>query len=252
MGSGREVIAGPRGWLPASVAANGGEVNHPEAGLLSITVRRGVPSFRGRWVKGVMHITVPAECSVAEMEQVINRLVARLEMRRPTVSFSLSSPIVLPGLEIRFKENSLLPSRLIATPRLPITYIEFPQGFEPEQNPELLSKIIERIAGALAEQLLLPRARQLADEIGARPAGWKIGRGHKVLGTCSSRGVITLSSQLVLLPQHLRDYIVWHELAHLREMNHSARFHEICNAYCGGREARLRRELLHYPWPILR
>jgi predicted metal-dependent hydrolase len=43
-------------------------------------------------------------------------------------------------------------------------------------------------------------------------------------GSCSQKATLSLNWRLVLLPQHLADYIILHELAHLREMNHSTRF----------------------------
>lgn len=46
-------------------------------------------------------------------------------------------------------------------------------------------------------------------------------------GSCSSKGNISYSYRLMLYPEEAIDYVVVHELAHLREMNHSKRFYAI-------------------------
>ncbi|MDF9828201.1 putative metal-dependent hydrolase [Ereboglobus sp. PH5-10] len=43
-------------------------------------------------------------------------------------------------------------------------------------------------------------------------------------GSCTADGIISLNWRLVQAPVFVRDYIIYHELMHLREMNHSARF----------------------------
>ena len=46
-------------------------------------------------------------------------------------------------------------------------------------------------------------------------------------GSCSSKGNISYSYRLVLYPEDAIDYVVVHELAHIKEMNHSKRFYAI-------------------------
>jgi len=51
-------------------------------------------------------------------------------------------------------------------------------------------------------------------------------------GSCTTAGVISLNWRLVQAPEMVRDYVIYHELMHLREMNHSERFwrrvEEVC------------------------
>jgi hypothetical protein len=53
-------------------------------------------------------------------------------------------------------------------------------------------------------------------------------------GSCSRRGTISLNWKLIQAPPFVRDYIILHELMHLRQMNHSARYWQEVEGVCPG------------------
>ena len=68
-------------------------------------------------------------------------------------------------------------------------------------------------------------------------------------GSCHVSRRISLSWRLIHLPQHLIDYVVVHELAHLREMNHSPRFWAVVGSVIpdyAARRREIRRESHRY------
>lgn len=80
--------------------------------------------------------------------------------------------------------------------------------------------------------------------------GFKYGRvaikdTKSLWGSCSRKGNLNFSYKLVFLPSELADYVIVHELCHLKEHNHSVRFWQlVARAQPGYR--RLRRELRAY------
>jgi hypothetical protein len=65
-------------------------------------------------------------------------------------------------------------------------------------------------------------------------------------GSCSSLGNINLNLRLVTLPPELADYVMLHELCHLRYMNHGPKFHALLESVCPGHRA-LARQLRTIP-----
>ena len=70
-------------------------------------------------------------------------------------------------------------------------------------------------------------------------------------GSCSSSQSITFSVRLALVPPALMEYVMVHELCHMLEMNHSAKFWTLVGRFCGDYEARraeLKRDGGKYKW----
>ena len=60
-------------------------------------------------------------------------------------------------------------------------------------------------------------------------------RGQKTRwGSCSPAGNLTLNWKLLMAPEDIVDYVVIHELAHLKHMNHSKKFWDLVGRYCPG------------------
>lgn len=51
-------------------------------------------------------------------------------------------------------------------------------------------------------------------------------------GSCSQKGTLSFNWRLVMAPEPVLDYVVIHEVAHLREMNHTRRFWELVAEWC--------------------
>jgi len=83
-----------------------------------------------------------------------------------------------------------------------------------------------------AEQLFAERVAYYAPLLNVMPSTVKLSSAKTQWGCCTEKGIVLLNLQLIKLPLRLIDYVVVHELAHLREMNHSARFWELVEFAC--------------------
>lgn len=76
----------------------------------------------------------------------------------------------------------------------------------------------------IAKNELKLRCRQLADEMGSAINRVYVRNQQTKWGSCSSKRNVSLNWRLVKCPEAVRDYLIIHELCHLKEMNHSKAF----------------------------
>ena len=105
----------------------------------------------------------------------------------------------------------------------------------PHLSPENIKAAVVQIYKMLARRDLTNKVREFASQMDVKVASVKITGAKTRWGSCSARPAfaqsriynINFSWRLIMADGATADYVVVHELAHIREMNHSARFWSI-------------------------
>lgn len=75
-----------------------------------------------------------------------------------------------------------------------------------------------------ARQLITERVLFFQKHYGVTHTALSIRNQRSRFGSCSARGQLSFNYRLIFLPRVLFDYVIVHEICHLRELNHSSRF----------------------------
>lgn len=109
-------------------------------------------------------------------------------------------------------------------PRAPrLLRVGLPHTATPPQIRDLVQSWLQRQARQVFEQ----RCRHFAEQLGVRCTRLSLSSAQTRWGSASASGAIRLNWRLVHFGLATIDYVVAHELAHLREMNHSPRFWDV-------------------------
>jgi predicted metal-dependent hydrolase len=131
---------------------------------------------------------------------------------------------------------------LPGVPRLTL-HVGLPHGAQPDQLREAVQSWLQRQARRIFEE----RCQLYAPRLGVRVRRISLSSASTRWGSASADGSIRLNWRLVHFGLPILDYVVAHELAHLREMNHSQAFWEVVRSVLPDYEqvrGRLRHEVL--------
>jgi len=177
---------------------------------------------------GVARVTVPRRGSISTAKEFVGKNIGwleqqiqRLEAQPKTVNeWRL-------GTEIHFRGEQVK--------------IEVETGGQIRFGSELLNlhdvsvdlrPAIQKHLRKLAQKELPGRVMELASLHGIEVSRVSVRNQKSRWGSCSRKGTIALNWRLIQTPDFVRDYIILHELAHRRQMNHSDRFWQEVERLC--------------------
>ena len=145
----------------------------------------------------------------------------RAKRRLPQVQFTDGGKLPFLGSEITLRLRADLRCSALA---------KGPQGDElhlalPPQAAELqVRDVVQTWLKEQAQRVLEERLRELSARNGVRYSSWALSSARSQWGSCCADGRIRLNWRLVHFALPVIDYVVAHELAHLKELNHGPEF----------------------------
>ena len=224
-------------------------ISDNDFGQIIIRTRSTARNISMRTKPDGLHVTVPPRSLTTKVLSVIEEYRPRLLETWKKVSpqpLDLNFRIETPCFRLHLEPGKL--SRfLVRTNEEGITIICPPHAdFTQKSVQELLRNAIVRALKKSAQAYFPPLLEELANHYGFTYKRVKITGSKSRWGSCSATGSINLSCYLMLLPPHLMDYVLLHELTHTREMNHGPQFWAILNELTEGKAKSLRTELKQF------
>lgn len=195
--------------------------------------------------EGTARVTIPRGGSAAEARRFAEKHAAWLERQfqrleknpAPPKEWRIGTEILLRGEPVRIESIGPGFVRLGSEP--------VAAGDATDVRP-----VLQQYLRRLAARELPPRLLALAMQHGLTVRRVTVRNQRTRWGSCSRRATISLNWRLIQVPPFVRDYILLHELMHLRQMNHSPRFwrevQSVCPDYpAAERWLKQHRELLH-------
>jgi predicted metal-dependent hydrolase len=168
-----------------------------------------------------------AAATIRELRPWIERQVAELERARAAV---LARGDSVPYLG--------RPLQLVVQPGRTRAHRRGEELFVPDGAAQLPA--LERFYRRSAYTEITPRLDRACDAIGASYSKLTIRSQRTRWASCSQSGTMSFNWRLLLAPEPVLDYVVWHEACHLEVLDHSPRFWRLVAKHCPGYREQMR------------
>lgn len=226
-------------------------ISDKDFGKIHFVVRRSARNITMRVKEDGLHVTTPPYRSITALLEAIAPFRERLRNVCSEVKpkpFDLNFSIEAECFRLKLETSPL--KNFIVSMRDETVVIACPAhaDFTTDRVQTLVKNAVMRAMRKKAEEYLPPLVQYWSSLFDLPYNKVTISKARSRWGSCSSKRDISLSFYLMLLPAHLMDYVILHELAHTREMNHGPKFWELLNQLTDGKALALRKELrMHRP-----
>jgi predicted metal-dependent hydrolase len=180
---------------------------------------------------GTVRVTIPRGGSRAEAAQFLHRHTAWVASERARVHAASVTPAWTDGATMMLRgELVTMQVGIDGRGRRVVRYGERVVVLNGAGDD--LRSCIENDLRVFARDELAPHLQALAAKHGVKVSRLSIRNQRSRWGSCSRAGGIALNYRLVQMPPAVCDYVLVHELMHLKEQNHSRRFWRLVEAAC--------------------
>ncbi|PLX07218.1 MAG: hypothetical protein C0596_11920 [Marinilabiliales bacterium] len=200
--------------------------------------------------KGIL-VTIPKRSSFREGEKFvlkniewINDKIGLIHTQNNENKFNQDSIFITRNSKLHFDVDTRVDIKAIIKGfDLTILYNPLKIDFQAQIVQDFIKENILRLLKKEAKLVISKRYSYLASRHQLHASKLSFGKAATRWGTCNTKNEIRLSCRLLLLPDHLIDYVVLNELSHLVHKNNGDEFHQLLNSLTNGHSAALNKEL---------